>query len=137
MKANNLLSMAKLGQPKIRALSIILVSVAFAVLGQLFLKSGMTKIGALNVSDIFSPRIFSVITNSSIIIGLLLYMLASGLWIVALSQEEVSVVYPLIALGYVVTAVLAKFVFAENLSLFRMAGILLIVAGAYLIILKI
>ena len=137
MKPGNLLSMVKLRRTKIRALSIILVSVAFAVFGQLFLKSGMTKIGTFNVSDVFSSRIFLVITNSSIIIGMILYMLASGLWIVALSQEEVSVVYPLIALGYVVTAVLAKFAFNENLSLFRMVGILLIVAGAYLIILKI
>lgn len=133
----NLVSMLNLRSKNIPTLSLIFLSVTLAVFGQLFLKNGVGKIGALSVADFLTSRIFSVVTESSIAIGILLYGVASALWIVALSQKEVSSVYPLIALGYAVTAISAKFLFNENLSLFRMVGIILIVAGAYLIILKI
>jgi drug/metabolite transporter (DMT)-like permease len=66
-------------------------------------------------------------------------MLASVLYLVALSKAEVSYVYPLIALGYVVTALLAKFYFpligvqSENIGLIRWFGILLILGGVFLV----
>ena len=129
--------MFKLKGGKMAALVLILISISLAVLAQLSLKRGVSSLGTLSVSDLVSPKIFSIFSNVFVVGGLLLYVVASGLWIVVLSQEELSFAYPLIALGYVITAVLAKFMFNENLTLFRILGISFIALGAYLIILKI
>lgn len=129
--------MFKLKGGKMAALVLILISVSLAVLAQLSLKRGVSSLGTLSVSDLVSPKIFGIFSNFFVVGGLLLYAVASGLWIVVLSQEELSFAYPLIALGYVITAVLAKFMFNENLTLFRILGISFIALGAYLIILKI
>ncbi len=129
--------MANLRIGKMSVLVLILASVVLAVFAQLSLKRGMTNIGTLSVNDLLTSRIFSVITEKFVIFGLMLYFIASGLWLVVLSREELSFAYPLISLGYVFTAILAKIFFNESLTLVKMMGILLIVAGAYFIVLKI
>ncbi len=129
--------MANLRIGKMSVLMLILASVVLAVFGQLSLKRGMANVGTLSVNDLLTSRIFSVITEKFVIFGLMLYFVASGLWLVVLSREELSFAYPLIALGYVFTAILAKVLFNESLTLVKVMGILLIVAGAYLIVLKI
>jgi len=54
-------------------------------------------------------------------------------WLLVLSRVEVSFAYPLLSVGYIVNAVAAYYLFQENISLTRIAGILIIVAGVYLI----
>lgn len=129
--------MLKIKSGDMAALALILISVSLAVIAQLSLKRGVNSLGALSVSDFASPKLFTIFTNAFVVGGLLLYVVASGLWIIVLSQEELSFAYPLIALGYVLTAILSKFLFNENLTLFRILGIAFIALGAYLIILKI
>ena len=46
-------------------------------------------------------------------------------WLIVLSKAEVSYAYPLISLGYVFTAVLARLLFGEAVGLMRMAGIVI------------
>lgn len=65
------------------------------------------------------------------------YVFGSLLWLVILSQAELSFVYPMISIGYVITAILGKLLFNENVTFFRFLGILLIIGGVYLIVLKI
>jgi len=129
--------MPKVRIGKMSALALILISISLGVLGQLSLKRGMTNVGFISVGELLTSKLYSVFAEKFVLMGLFFYFLASGLWLVVLSQEELSFAYPLIGLGYIITAVLAKFFFNENLTLFRLAGILLIAAGAYLIILKI
>lgn len=129
--------MAKFRVDKMSALVLIFITVSLGVLGQLSLKRGMTNVGTINIGDLFTPRLLSIITEKFVIAGIFLYFLASVLWLVVLSQEDLSFAYPLIGLGYILTAILAKFFFNENLTLFRIIGVLLIAAGAYFIVLKI
>jgi len=123
---------------KMSVLLIVLTCVVLGVFGQLAMKSGLNMLpNVVNIRDLFSERVFSIIFQRYVFIGIVLYLLASLLWLVALSQEEVSFVYPLIAIGYIFTAILGKFFFNENLTLVRFFGILLICGGVYLIVLKI
>lgn len=121
----------------IAVIILILLSVILGVSAQLSLKHGMNKVGYITVSDLFGRRFFDVATQTFVITGVLLYIIATGLWLVVLSQEELSYAYPLVGLGYLVTAFLAKLFLKESLTALKLMGILLIVAGAYLIILKI
>jgi drug/metabolite transporter (DMT)-like permease len=121
---------------KMSVLLIILGCVIVGVFGQLSMKRGLNEIGVIGLTDIFSSRFFTIIFQKYVFIGVFLYMLASLLWLVALSQAELSFAYPLISIGYVFTAILAWFLFGEKLTFFKIFGILMICGGVYVIVLK-
>jgi len=118
-------------------LLLIFISVGLGVFGQLSMKKGMNSIGAIGLKNVFSTEIFSIVSQRFVFLGIVLYVFSSMIWLVILSQEELSFVYPLISVGYIITAILSKFLFNESLTFFRFFGILLICSGVYLIVLKI
>jgi len=118
-------------------LILVLLCVILGVVAQLAMKRGMIIVGNVGLKDIFSEKIFSIIFQRYVFIGVVLYVLAALVWLVVLSQAELSFVYPLISMGYILTAVFSWFLFKENLTIFRFLGILLICGGVYLIVLKI
>jgi len=122
---------------KMDVLILILTCVIIGVFGQLFMKKGMNSIGNIDLNELFSPRIFSIVFQRYVFIGIVLYILASIIWLAVLSKAELSFAYPLIGLGYIFTSVLAWLFFGEKLTLIRFLGILLICGGVYLIVLKI
>jgi drug/metabolite transporter (DMT)-like permease len=60
-------------------------------------------------------------------------MVSAFLWLGALSTLDVSFMYPLLSLAYVVTAVFAIIYLGEIVTLSRWAGISLVVIGCVLI----
>jgi multidrug transporter EmrE-like cation transporter len=54
-------------------------------------------------------------------------------WLLVLSRVEVSIAYPLTSLGYIATALIAYVMLGEDFSSIRIAGILIIIAGVYLV----
>lgn len=122
---------------KIAVLPLILLNIAIGVSAQLSLKNGMNKVGYIRVTDLLSKNIFKVISETFVLLGIFLYIIDTGLWLVILSQEELSFAYPLLGLGYLITAVLAKLFLKESLTFFKLIGILLIISGAYLIIIRV
>lgn len=127
----------KLKGGKMNVLLLVLICVGVGVVGQLGMKKGMNTIGNIGLKDIFSSRIFQIIFQKYVFIGMAFYVFGSLLWLVILSQAELSFVYPMISIGYVITAILGKLLFNENVTFFRFLGILLIIGGVYLIVLKI
>jgi len=118
---------------KMEVLFLILISVLLGVFGQLSMKRGMTIVGQISLNDFFSTKIVSIILNSYVVLGISLYVAATALWLVVLSTEELSFAYPLISLGYIFVAIFSKIFFNENITLFRMLGIALIVVGTYFV----
>ncbi len=122
---------------KMSVLLLVLISIILGVFGQLSMKKGMNTVGPIGLKNIFSTEIFSIVFQKFVFLGFVLYIFSSMLWLIALSQEELSFIYPLISIGYILTAILSKFLFNESLTVFRFFGILLICGGVYLIVLKI
>lgn len=118
---------------------LILICVLMGSFGQIYMKKGLKESGGLQLNQILSWRFFSTVFQPHVFIGLALYIGASVLWLVVLSKADVSFAYPLIALGYVVTAILARVYFpiigleSENISLMRWMGIMLILGGVALV----
>jgi len=125
------------GDKKMSVLMLVSLCIIMGVVAQLAMKKGMSMVGAVGLKDIFSKKVFSILFQKYVFVGIALYFLASLVWLVILSQAELSFVYPLISVGYILTAILSWFLFKESLTLFRFLGILLICGGVYLIVLKI
>ncbi len=115
-------------------LALISLDVALNVLGQLSLKFGMSKVGNFAMSLNALPSVFfQAAFNPFILIGVVCYGLGFLVWLVVLAKAEVSYAYPLISLGYVFTAILARFLIGEHVTLTRMGGILVICLGVFLV----
>ena len=60
-------------------------------------------------------------------------MVSVVFWILALSRVDVSIAYPMLSVGYIVTALAGWLLFSEALGPARVAGILIIIAGVWLV----
>ena len=106
-----------------KSVTLILISVAIAVGGQILLKIGMNRIGALDFNGLGSlVRLFlAVIKSPIVIIGLFLYVISAALWLIVLSAVDLSFAYPFIGLTYVFVLVLSKFILKEDVNPLRWA----------------
>jgi len=115
-------------------LVLILMDVILNVTGQLSLKYGMARIGNFSISLSALPPVFlKAATNIYVLLGLVCYGLGFMVWLIVLSKAEVSYAYPLISLGYVFTAILARAMFGEAVGATRLIGICVTCLGVFLI----
>jgi drug/metabolite transporter (DMT)-like permease len=71
--------------------------------------------------------------NTPIAIGLLLYLCGTVLWIYVLSKEKLVVVYAFTALTFVLVYLGAVLTLGESLTLKAGSGVVLVLAGLYLL----
>jgi multidrug transporter EmrE-like cation transporter len=71
----------------------------------------------------------SLLFSGLVLAGLACYAVSVVIWIVALSRVEVSIAYPMLSAGYVVTAIAGWLLFGEALTPLRLAAIGLIILG--------
>lgn len=115
-------------------LGLILSSVTLNALAQIFIRKGMLGLGKISfdVSQI-TGMILGVFTNIYLLAGMLSYGVSIILWMMVLSKVNVSVAYPFLSVGYIITAVLAYFIFQEPLTLQKVLGILIICLGVFVL----
>ena len=113
---------------------LILTGVLLNAAAQIFLKAGTNTLGVVSFSsaDWFGQAL-RVGTNPHIIGGLFCYAFSLVVWIMALSRVPVSIAYPMLSIGYVVSAIAAYFLFGESLGVTRWLGIGFIIVGVWLI----
>lgn len=113
---------------------LILLGVLLNTAAQLLLKAGMSQIGHFEFSFAnILPIGLKVMMNPPILSGLIAYVLSVGVWLLVLSRVQVSFAYPMLSIGYIVNAVAAYYLFGETMSVMRVTGIFIIIAGVYLV----
>jgi undecaprenyl phosphate-alpha-L-ara4N flippase subunit ArnE len=105
---------------------IIFSSIGLAAIGQIILKIGMSKNGELTFALLPMIKAF---TNVYVLSGLVFYGVSLIIWLVVLSKENLSFVYPMVAFSYVVTTILARFFLHEEVPGLRWFGLTLIIFG--------
>lgn len=114
--------------------ALIMLGVMLNAGAQLLLKEGMRRIGFFEFAWAnVVPVGLQVAANPFVLAGIFAYVVSVGVWLLVLSRVEVSFAYPLLSVGYIVNAVAGYYLFQENLSLTRITGILIIIAGVYLV----
>lgn len=113
---------------------ILILAAILESVGVAFLSGGLKELnGMKTVSFSELGRItLQVVTNGKILFGVFLEAIFFGALCYMLSQKDVSLVWPLTSLGFIVTTLAAKFVLNENVSAVRWAGVVLIAFGALL-----
>ena len=117
-----------------RYLPLIVLGVMLNAVAQLALKQGMRKIGYFDFRfESFGPVLMAVIASPYVLTGLACYLFSVAVWLLVLSRVEVSFAYPLLSIGYIVTAFAALLFWNESISATRWAGIMVICLGVWLI----
>jgi hypothetical protein len=75
----------------------------------------------------------SILFNPWFVAGMTCYVVSIGAWLAVLARTEVSAAYPLLSIGYVITAVVGFFFLGENVTMTRVLGIAVICLGLVLI----
>ena len=124
---------------KLSTFLLLLVTVCVTSISQILLRHGMSsgKVQTiLSKSKILDWELLLILLNPSVLLGLFLYVIGALVWLFILSQVFVSIAYPFIGLGFVITALMGHFLLQEPLSLLGVVGICLIVIGISIIGLK-
>ncbi|MDD3569486.1 MAG: SMR family transporter [Lachnospiraceae bacterium] len=113
---------------------LIIISVLLNCSAQLAMKKGMMGVGEISggLSSLISA-VPSMITNWFLWISMLCYGVSIVIWMIVLSKVDVSYAYPFLSIGYVISAVVGYYFFAENITPIRVAGIFVICIGVILI----
>ena len=113
------------------SLALLLVSVAFAVLGQVTLKSAMTRVGRIGVEEVSEPAvtIARAAREPRLWLGLALFGISALFWLVVLSRVPLSLAYPFVGLSYILVVASARLFLHEHVPVLRWVGVLVVAVG--------
>jgi drug/metabolite transporter (DMT)-like permease len=118
-----------------KLIAILLIGLVLEAVGVVFLSQGLHEIG--EVKKISAAEIGRIIgrgaCNRNILLGVLFEAMFFGVLLYLLSQKDVSLIWPLTSLGFVITALAARMVRHEEVSALRWTGVAIIVIGAALV----
>ena len=114
---------------------ILLIGLLLEAIGVVLLSQGLHEIG--EVKRVSAGEIARIIGrgvgNRNILLGVAFEAAFFGVLLYLLSQRDVSLIWPLTSLGFVITALAAVFIRHEEVSPLRWSGVALIVVGAMLV----
>jgi drug/metabolite transporter (DMT)-like permease len=118
-----------------KLLVILVVALVFETIGVVFLNRGLRQLE--DVPRVTAPAIARLVsqgvTNRDILLGVLFEALFFAGLLVLMARSDVSFLWPLTSLGFVLTTLAAKLLLHEQVSSLRWAGVCLIMVGAGLI----
>lgn len=118
-------------------LLLILGSVALSATAQLLLKLGASAPAVrAAITDANGPMLergFVLMTTPPLIGGLVIYAISAGFWIAVLSRVDLSLAYPFVGLGFVLTFLIGTLFLGETANIMRVSGTFLIMVGAILV----
>lgn len=116
------------------AFALVLTGVLLNATAQLLIKAGAATAGqfSFTAGQILRAGLHFA-TQWQILAGLACYAISVVVWILALTRVQVSIAYPMLSLGYVVTAFAAWWLFGESLTPQKLLGIAIIIAGVVLL----
>lgn len=105
-----------------QSVGITVLCTLLGAAGQVLIKLGAVQLGA-------STSPLAMVMNPMLFGGYVLYGLMTALFVFALRDEELSILYPIIALTYVWVTGLSVWLFRESFNWPKALGVVTIVAG--------
>jgi drug/metabolite transporter (DMT)-like permease len=103
---------------------LILTSSLIGSFGAVFLKLG---------AEHMKGTLASLFKNYWLATGVCLYLLSSVFFVMGVAQGELTILYPMVSLGYIWTILWARLFFKEPFTKSKIAGLVMIIFGVALI----
>jgi multidrug transporter EmrE-like cation transporter len=104
----------------ITSIVLVLASSFIGSFGAVFLKLG---------AEHMRHGIVGLLTNFRLALGVALYLLSSVFFVMAVAQGELTILYPMVSLGYIWTLLWAYLFFREPFNRSKIFGLALIIVG--------
>ena len=114
-----------------KPLLLLLLSVVSASFGQVLFKKGVLITGEVTLKSSILGELLKLLFNPVIFSGLILYVVSTVLWLIALSKTTLNFAYPFTALTFGLVMISSKVIFMENIPPLRYFGIALIIFGIF------
>jgi drug/metabolite transporter (DMT)-like permease len=113
----------------------MIITVTGMAASQIMLRLGLPQVGTLpsNLGGIFH-FLTKALTQPWIIGSIISTTIAAVSWVIAVSQAEVSRIYPFLGLSFILVALASWLILNESMSLWRWSGIILISIGVFLVL---
>ena len=102
------------------SMGLVLLASFIGSFGAVFLKSGAGRLQRRWQSFLFNHRLAT---------GISLFLLSSYFFVRGIRSGELTVLYPMVSLGYIFTALWSRLFFGEPFTRNKVMGLLLIVTG--------
>lgn len=106
------------------SIALVLVASVIGSVGAVFLKSGAV---------VLRPSLLSLVSNWRLALGIVTYLLSSVLFVKGMSNGQLSLLFPMVSLGYICTLIWSRLFFNEAITRAKLMGIGLILAGIVLL----
>ncbi|MDD5086892.1 MAG: SMR family transporter [Candidatus Nanoarchaeia archaeon] len=103
---------------------LVLIGTIIGAFGALYIKIG---------SKDFSLNIKKIIKNQKLILGFVFYALSSVFYVIALKGGDLSVIYPIVSIGYAWVCILSVWFLKEKMNSWKWIGIATIILGITLV----
>lgn len=118
----------------VASFALVLTGVLLNAFAQSLLKLGANRLGPEPFAGIpLWEMAFKVLIQWPYLLGFTFYGVSLVVWILALTRVPVTIAYPMLSIGYIINALVARFWLGESLSTGGWLGIALICAGVALI----
>jgi multidrug transporter EmrE-like cation transporter len=107
----------------------VFLTIALTVYGQMVIKARAMELAHAAHGKEF---LLSMFLDLWVLSGLFAALAASATWMLAVRSANLSAIYPIMALTFVIIPILAVATFGEKLAPMQIIGIVLIVAGVAL-----
>lgn len=108
-------------------IGLCLLNVLFLVSGQLLFKISAKSFNISSLKDLFL-----IFTSPILILAILLYGVATLLWVYILSKIDISFAYPIQSLALPVIIIISSFLFQETLTTNKLIGVIIICLGVFI-----
>jgi multidrug transporter EmrE-like cation transporter len=106
---------------------LVLVSSFIGSFGAVYLKLG---------AEHMQPGIKGIVSNWRLGLGIALFLLSSVFFVMGVAQGELTILYPMVSLGYIWTLLWAYIFFKEPFNRSKVVGLILIIGGVAVINLR-
>ena len=112
---------------------LLFFNVLLTVIGQILFKHGMNTVGRVNnIRDVLG-KLTQAFLNPYILSGIAIYGFTTLVWLIILSRVKLSIAYPLLSSGYVLSILFSWLFFKESIPKIRIIGAVIICIGVYLV----
>ena len=112
---------------------LLFFNVLLTVIGQILFKQGMNMVGRVDSLRDALGKLTQAFLNPYVLSGIAIYGFTTLVWLVILSRVKLSIAYPMLSFGYVLSILFSWMLFKESIPKTRIIGALIICIGVYLV----
>lgn len=110
----------------------LVASLLLAASGHLLIKAGLNATAVPVARDSLALQLLRYLLSPMVILGLVVYAVGTATWVVAVAKRDISYLFPITSMNYVLVTLGGMWLFGEAVPPGRWLGIMIVMLGVVL-----